>query len=87
MISSIFKHLIHVIGDKVCLKLLERAKTLQNWSFIIMTVSPTVGMQPGFYCLLFFQAIQTIEYRSNAQWGEINGRVECYFSISCIKLV
>ena len=42
MIESIFEHLIHVIGDKVCIKLLDRAKTVQNRSFINMTVSPTV---------------------------------------------
>ena len=39
MILRIFKHLIHVIGDKVCIKLLDRAKTLKNRSFINMTVS------------------------------------------------
>ena len=40
-----FKHLIHVISVKVCIKLLDKDKRLQNQSFIFMTVYPTVDLQ------------------------------------------
>ena len=42
MIWTIFKLLIHVIVVKVCIKLHDKDKILQNQSFILMTVSPTV---------------------------------------------